>query len=245
MRAPEKVLSTFRMRLTIKQETTKWWMKNARAWCVTCATCGVVSRRVPCREFASAALQRCSERAQGDASRPPASERLPPGPPRAPPAPRARHAPPAAALAGRTALPHYLTTSRSEPQRAHAPRDYRCVLWDVSRGAGGRREAAAGGGARHAPRGAAPARCVTHLSRRFLACSRSPPSAETCEPGAARRARHPHIATVLMPSAKLFALHPKSSTELSSYISAVRKLIIFTYNFSLNTKTTLVLIQID
>lgn len=31
-----------------------------------------------------------------------------------------------------------------------------------------------------AGRGADPARCVTHLSRCFLACSRSPPSAETC-----------------------------------------------------------------
>lgn len=59
------------------------------------ATCGVGSRRVPCREFASAALQECTERAQGDTRRPPASERLAPGPRRArshAPAPAHRHA---------------------------------------------------------------------------------------------------------------------------------------------------------
>lgn len=206
-----------RMRLIIKRETTNWWMKNAREWCLTCATCGVVSRRVPCREFASAVLQRCSKRAQGDASRPPASERLPPGPPRAP---RPRHARATHRLHRHTpaAPPHAarcLTTyPRPSPQRAHAPRDYRCVLWDVSRGAG-----TAGRGTHRAGGAGAVLRAASRIC--LDAFLRAPAArhlqrrARRERLGVARSAmrRRPLIATVLIPSAKLFALHPLSSIE--------------------------------
>lgn len=96
---------------------------------------------------------------------------------RAPPAPRARHAPPAPAHAGRALL----TTSPS-PSRSglthHAIIDVFCEMCRAEQGPRG--------AARTAGRGGGPARCVTHLSRRFLACSRSPPSAETCSPGSGR-----------------------------------------------------------
>lgn len=128
------------------------------------------------------------------------SERLPPGPPR--PTRHAahgtRHAPPSAHHA--PAPPSRLPAARSPPRSYHhtivsmffVKYDQTLEVQDCHGGVGTHRAA----------RGAGPARCVTHLSRSFLACSRSPPSAETCrvESASPPPPAPPDIATVLMPS---------------------------------------------
>ena len=102
---------------------------------------------------------------------------------RAPPAPRARHAPPAPAHTAAPAAPPHAELPPS-PSRCglthHAIIDVFCEMYRASRDRGARH---APSGPRWGRGGGGPARCVTHLSRRFLACSRSPPSAETCWPG--------------------------------------------------------------
>lgn len=116
----------------------------------------------------------------------------------APPAPphagrtrsRCRHAPAAPTLAHPPLqlllLPPRSTTApptttqlqfTDQASKRCTPREYRCIWREVS-GEGQPRGVSTHGAAR----GADPARCVTHLSRNFLACSRSPPSAETYQP---------------------------------------------------------------
>lgn len=163
-------------------------MKNARVWCVTCAAFGAGHGAYL---VASSRAQRCGVQRESAGRRepPPACERLPPGPPRAP---RPRHARATHRLHRHTRPRHRTPPPRAELPTLvgarcglthHAIIDVFCEMCRADRGA------------RHAPaelrpggcgRGGDPARCVTHLSRRFLACSRSPPSAETCRPGSLR-----------------------------------------------------------
>lgn len=113
-------------------------------------------------------------------------ERLPPGPRRR----AARHAPPAPAPhAGSTAPLHAEPPGRDHlpPLQPHAPHEYWCFLPGIRAEHGTR-----GGSTHRETRGAGPARCVTHLSRRILACSRNSPSAETRFEESARRPPMPH-----------------------------------------------------
>lgn len=151
-------------------------MKIAQVWPVMCAASTVSARRVAQREFASAAMQRCSDRA---------GRREPPAVLRAtaaraaarPPHPGHAHPPRTACTTQR--LHHHRTTRRCPwAAPSHAPREIDVFCEKASSGDGG-------GVSRTARGGAGPARCVTHLSGRFLAAcsaarhlqsrSRSPP----------------------------------------------------------------------
>lgn len=153
---------------------------------------GAASRRVPGREFA---VQRCSDRAQGDARRSPAPSDCRPGRGRPArhgtgtrhaardlPAPAPPRAPRARTPATRCTLTRPLTATTTTISMCFV----KYVQTRESEGGRG------GVGTHRAVRGAGPARCVTHLSRSFLACSRSPPSAETC-PWRAPRRRPPRL----------------------------------------------------
>lgn len=136
---------------------------------------------------------------QGDARRPPVSEQLPPGPRRARPA---SHAPLHAFRA--THRLHWHHTLCSLPTLGFGQREHRALTHGANidvfcANCRGTRGAAGMLGTHREARGSGPARCVTHLSRRFLACSRSPPSAERRSLTRARTML-PDVATKLMPS---------------------------------------------
>lgn len=189
MRAPEKVFTRIRIRQIIKQKNYEVMNEDYTGvmWNVCSVRCGVAARTLSrVRERSDAAVQRESA---GRREPPPASERLPPGPPRAP---RPRHA-------RATHRLHRHTRPCRRTPRAELPTLFRArsglthhaiidVFCEMCREEQGPRGAARTAGARRG-RGSGPARCVTHLSRRFLACSRSPPSAETCCPGSLGAAR--------------------------------------------------------
>lgn len=173
------------------------------------------TRCAPRGEFASATLQRCTKRAQGDASRPPVSERLPPGPPRAP---RPRHAPhrtpraPAARTslrrAARAVPPSRLAAAvaRLVPGRPpHAPREYRCVPFCQEMCGGAARTARRGGGRSCALRHASvsPAAVLARSAARHLQSR----SARAPDPRCLRCRGPPrhHNAAVLMPFESAFS----------------------------------------
>lgn len=168
------------------------------------ATSGVATRRVPRRVFASATLQRCTERAQGDASRPRVSERLPPGP-SATPRPRSFHAP--RAPAARTRVRRARRPRRAAARPLPARRTHR---WNIDmRGdvRGAARTARA-----HPPRSCALRHASVSCAGRVL---RSPPSAESRSGSALSPRPAPHTTRCDGVNAlreRLFALPPRSTS---------------------------------
>jgi len=160
----------------------------------------VSASRTLSRVVASAALHRCNDRAQGDTSRPPASERLAPGPRRARPA--TCHAPQtlpytadATATPRATTYPRLRAAAGSRTTRL-SMYSMRCVLWQAREGAAARTSA----GSRSC--------ALRHASVSTFSCVLPQPAARHLQRSPCRAPRclqrsAPHIATVLMPSNKL------------------------------------------